>query len=263
MSFLHSLIRFRHINKWLLALHLVALFFAFANLFRWSSYLLSSGVKAPNRYFSLFFTFESIGPFLTLIFLSFAFYLYRYKLNYIPTWKGFNLFGLRIALIYSIFLGLNIFLIGLGEYEAIGLSVVYLLLVFSLSVLLGIFFQKASIKKKLKDLLSIILFVWAVYKIYNSIVNRGKFSYDTDGDGKIDTVLQDFDGDGVLDTQYIDIDGDGVFETIARDTTGNGLIDTIASDVSGDGKIDTILKDLDGDGLADIKFKGPKGKGLA
>ncbi len=39
---------------------------------------------------------------------------------------------------------------------------------------------------------------------------------DTDGDGRMDEMLEDSDGDGVWDTRMTDSDGDGVFDAPAE-----------------------------------------------
>ena len=135
-----------------------------------------------------------------------------------------------------------------------------------LSVIFGIFFEKTSVKIKLKRLLSIIFFVWALYKLITSFSSskEEEVGFDTDGDGKIDTTFIDTDGDGISETIVQDTDGDGIIDKISSDTDGDGLIDTVVADTDGDGLADTIIKDvdLDGDGKSDFRITKRKGKGL-
>ena len=58
------------------------------------------------------------------------------------------------------------------------------------SVIAGIFFEKSPLKTKLKRLISIILFVWAIYNLFQSLLNKKDNSYgiDSDGDGISDGI---------------------------------------------------------------------------
>ena len=108
------------------------------------------------------------------------------------------------------------------------------------SVVLGIFFENSPIKVKIKKIISLILFVWAIYNIIRYFTSDdAKGSLDTNGDGKDDSF--DTDGDGIVDTVFMDSDGDGVNDMIALDTNHDGKIDTIAADTDRNGSIDTIV----------------------
>jgi hypothetical protein len=51
-------------------------------------------------------------------------------------------------------------------------------------------------------------------------------SWDTDGDGAIDTTAADFDGDGVTDVWTSDVDEDGYLDQAWVDTNNDGAADT-------------------------------------
>ncbi|MDP2289870.1 MAG: C39 family peptidase [Actinomycetota bacterium] len=82
--------------------------------------------------------------------------------------------------------------------------------------------------------------------------NSGEMSFDSDGDGVVDTTMVDFDGDGVSDAfittdaqggehMGLDVDGDGQLDTMLSDTDGDGVIDLASQDTDGDGQLDTEL----------------------
>ena len=265
-STLKKIVNFNHKNKWLLSLHLAGLFvpivFIYALLVRSSKNI---NYYDSNTHFTIF---------LPIFFVIGSFLIHRLLTKYISTWKGYILFGLRLTLIYIIFSTLlwkffeitqNIFDLNDSIYFKSVIRTVreiplggFILLISS--IILGIFFEKSSFKTKMKNLFSLILFVWALYKIYDNLVNGDKpRGIDTDGDGILDSF--DTDGDGNIDTVYQDLDGDGQFDSIAMDTDGDGIIDTVAGDTSGDGNIDTILSDTDGDGIADVRIKDRNGDG--
>lgn len=240
-----KIIDFNHKNKWFLSLHItglyslvILLYFFFINLF------FGKVSGDSSRIFNFIFPF---------VFVISSFIVHRVLTRYLSTWKGYILFGIRLSLMAMI-LNLVLFssILKMQNYETGMIMVFHGLYVIALSIILGIFFEKSSFKRKMKNLLSVVLFVWAIYKIYDDLANGNNDSegYDTNGDGISDSF--DMDGDGNIDTVFVDTDGDGVFETIARDTTGDGIIDAVVSDVDGDGIIDTILKDKNGDGIVDV-----------
>jgi hypothetical protein len=188
---------------------------------------------------------------LTIIIL----FLFKKKeVNYLK-WYDFNVVSLINVIISSVILLLWVVLFyDLDEKY-------FLFFIFSFvinlipTVIVGIFLEKGPIGLKLKRLLSVILFVWAIYKLFTSFSNSDESEtksngVDTDGDGVSDTF--DTNGDGVMDTSYVDTDGDGISDTIAMDSDGDGLVDTVFSDSNGDGKIDSFIKDTDRDGISDI-----------
>lgn len=265
-STLKKIINFKHKNKWLLSLHLTGLFIPLVFLFT-LLYLIPSKTGSRDIFFSLMW----VSP---IIFVLGSFTIHRVLTKYISTWKGYILFGLRLSLIYVSLSTIlwkffeflqNLFVLNDSDYfnkviwSISEIPIGGVILIF-LSIILGIFFEKSSFKRKMKNLFSLILFVWALYKIYDNLVNGDKpKGIDTDGDGILDSF--DTDGDGNIDTVYQDLDGDGQFDSIAMDTDGDGIIDTVAGDTSGDGKIDTILSDTDGDGIADVRIKDRNGDG--
>ena len=101
-------------------------------------------------------------------------------------------------------------------------------------------------------------------------------SFDSDGDGIVDTRLLDSDHDGIFDTRLQDLDNDGIFEVQSFDfdgdgkidmqyvdTDGNGQFDQVLIDSDADGQIDTKGVDLDGDGSIDIVLQDTTGDGMA
>lgn len=97
---------------------------------------------------------------------------------------------------------------------------------------------------------------------------------DSDHDGVFDTQLQDldndgiyevqsfdFDGDGKIDMQYVDTDGDGQFDQALMDTDADGQIDAVGVDIDGDGSLDAVLQDTTGDGMADQMIADLDGDG--
>jgi hypothetical protein len=179
--------------------------------------------------------------------------------------------GLLISIILNLpfILLLNLIELDGGDGDFLVNFFLYLIIVIItslLSVIFGIFFEKTSVKIKLKRLISVIFFVWALYKLITSFSSskEEEVGFDTDGDGKIDTTFVDTDGDGIAETIAQDTDGDGIIDKISSDTDGDGLIDTVVADTDGDGLSDTIIKDIDvdGDGNSDFRVTKRKGKGL-
>lgn len=185
-------------------------------------------------------------------------------------WKDLNI----ISLINSLISGLICFVcfeyLGMADVEQSWVSFVFPFVSGMLvSSIISIFLEKGPIKHKIKRLISIILFVWALYEIVTNLLkgesnDEEEVGFDTDGDGKIDTTFVDTDGDGIVDTIGQDTDGDGIIDKISSDTDGDGLIDTVVADTDGDGFTDTIIKDIDvdGDGKSDFRITKRKGKGL-
>jgi hypothetical protein len=204
---------------------------------------------------------------LTPLPIIYSFYYYRYKSNVELVWKGYIILGLWI----NLFTIIGYIIVGIVntiifkshlEFEDLYLWIFFgffnnLIIGMLSSIISGIFFERSPVKKKLKRLLSILLFVWALYKIVKSFIGEDEesegFGIDTDGDGINDSF--DTDGDGKIDQVFLDTDGDGISDTVAMDTDGDGLIDTVASDTDSDGKIDTIISDTDGDGEIDTILK--------
>lgn len=182
-------------------------------------------------------------------------------------WKDLNIISLINILISSIVTMVSIVVFETLDPDPIWLAFV---LVFGIgmvvSTIISIFLEKGPVKQKIKRLISVILFVWAVYKIITNLLEGEsdedslEGGIDTDGDGIADTF--DTDGDGIADTSFIDTDGDGISDTLAIDTDGDGLIDTVYSDTDGDGRIDSFLKDVDGDGIADSGIIDTDGDGI-
>jgi len=221
-----------------------------------------------NRFSEDRITFILMG--FTPLPIIFAFYTYRFKSNLELIWKGYIILGLWINLFsfigYSlvcivceiIFKGWGV---DFGKWFIMVFGINLIIGMLS-SIILGIFFEKSPIKKKLKNLLSVILFVWVLYKIIRPFIggsDEEEYGIDTDGDGVNDSF--DTDGDGIIDTVFVDTDGDGIIDTIAKDTDGDGIIDTVFVDTDGDGLVDTILSDTDGDGIADIGLIDTDGDG--
>jgi hypothetical protein len=209
------------------------------------------------------------------VIISFILLRYYYKVDF--KWKDYIIMGLLISFISNLPLILINILLDINGYEE-NIPFILFYTIF-ISVISGIFFEKTSVKIKLKRILSVILFVWVLYKLIKPFIGGGddedesgidtdgdgiKDSFDTDGDGKIDTTFVDTDGDGISDTIAQDTDGDGLIDTVSSDTDGDGLIDTVVADTDGDGLTDTIIKDvdIDGDGQSDFRITKRKGKGL-
>lgn len=76
---------------------------------------------------------------------------------------------------------------------------------------------------------------------------------DMDGDGHAETTMVDFDSDGVADA-FDMVDPNTGAEMISFDTDGDGLVDTIVADYDGDGTLDEGSSDTDGDGQLDSTF---------
>jgi hypothetical protein len=189
---------------------------------------------------------------------------YYYKLDF--TWSRYNKTSAVIVLINSLIGGL---LLNGGAsrgpefIERIGFSIIFYVIAFVVCLIAGIFLERNTTKVKMKRLIGVILILWAIYKLVNSLNSENKVkgidtdgdgvldSFDTDGDGLIDTVGVDTDGDGVLDTLAMDTDGDGLVDSLAFDTDGDGLIDSVAMDTNGDGLVDSLAMDTDGDGYFD------------
>ena len=209
------------------------------------------------------------------VIISFILLRYYYKVDF--KWKDYIIMGLLISFISNLPLILINILLDINGYEK-NIPFILFYTIF-ISVISGIFFEKTSVKIKLKRILSVILFVWVLYKLIKPFIGGGDDedesgidtdgdgiidSFDTDGDGKIDTTFVDTDGDGISDTIAQDTDGDGLIDTVSSDTDGDGVIDTVVADTDGDGLTDTIIKDvdIDGDGQSDFRITKRKGKGL-
>ncbi len=181
-------------------------------------------------------------------------------------WFDFNIVSFIVVTISSlIVLTLGIFLYEIKD-NRLGFFILTFVLNIIPSVIVGIFMEKGPIKTKLKRLFSIILFVWALYKLFTAFSNSEKTEskiggLDNDGDGIADTF--DTDGDGVMDTSFMDTDGDGISDMIAKDSDGDGLVDKVFADTNNDGKIDSFMKDIDGDGISDIGIVDTDGDGRA
>jgi hypothetical protein len=78
-------------------------------------------------------------------------------------------------------------------------------------------------------------------------------SVDMDGDGQAETTMIDFNSDGVADA-FDMVDPNTGAEMISFDTDGDGLVDTIVADYDGDGTLDEGSSDTDGDGQLDTTF---------
>lgn len=181
-------------------------------------------------------------------------------------WKDLNIISLINSLISGLICFVCLIYLEMGNPDP---SWVAFLLPFVIgmivSSIISIFLEKGPIKQKIKRLISVILFVWALYKIVTSFIDGESDEeptsggVDTDGDGVADSF--DMDGDGEIDTSFIDTDGDGISDTIAMDTDGDGVIDTVYSDTDGDGKIDSFIKDRNSDGIVDSGFLDTDGDG--
>lgn len=171
-------------------------------------------------------------------------------------WFDFNAVSSILAAISTIVsLTLIILIDGPGDIKVIKFIVGVFLLNVIPPIIVGIFLEKGPFKTKLKRLLSIVLFVWAIYKLFTSFSNAAdteskSAGVDTDGDGVNDTF--DTDGNGIKDTAFMDTDGDGISDMIAKDSDGDGLVDKVFADMNKDGKIDSFVKDIDKDGFTDV-----------
>jgi len=95
-------------------------------------------------------------------------------------------------------------------------------------------------------------------------------TYDTDGDGIIDSEDLDSDNDGIPDSQEagndpthpVDTDGDGIPDFLDIDSDNDGITDIVeqrgdnSRDTDGDGTPDYLDLDADGDGIKDIVEAG-------
>ena len=202
--------------------------------------------------------------FLPSILIIITLFLFKNKEGDYLKWSDFNIVSLINIIISCVIL----LIWGVLFYDVDENYFLFFILTFVINiiptVIVGIFLEKGPIGLKLKRLLSVLLFVWAIYKLITSFTDSEESEtksngVDTDGDGINDSF--DTDGDGVIDTSYIDTDGDGVLDTIAMDSDGDGLVDTVYSDSNGDGKIDSFIKDTDGDGISDIGVIDTDGNG--
>jgi hypothetical protein len=78
--------------------------------------------------------------------------------------------------------------------------------------------------------------------------------------GDAETVGYDSDGDGRVDTLLADTDQDGQTDVAMWDTNHDGLVDQVAYDQDHDGKIDLIYHDDDYDGHVD-RVESADGRG--
>jgi hypothetical protein len=200
------------------------------------------------KLFSASIRLTTIEFFVVLLSITIAFYLYRYKSQVVLTWVGFIKIGGLISLFNLVLFSVFTFIFkGLDQT---GDQTAYTLLGIIYSVIAGIFFEKSPIKVKLKRILSIVLFVWALYNIITSFLNNdSESSLDTNGDGIKDSF--DTNGDGMVDTIFIDSDGDGINDMVAMDANHDGIIDTIAADTDRDGTFDTAFLDRNENGQID------------
>ncbi len=205
------------------------------------SFVLSVVLFLISKLFSFHVRLDTIEFFSVFISITTSFYLYRYKSNVLLTWIGYIKVGALVAFIYIILMSIFArFILGLQFEHHIDN------LIFGLfySILSGIFFEKTPVKVKFKKLLSLILFIWAIYNIIQSFTkNDSQSSIDTNGDGVDDSF--DTDGDGIIDTKFIDSDGDGIDDIVAVDINKDGKMDTVGVDTNRNGKIDTIITNLD------------------
>lgn len=201
-------------------------------------------------------------PILTIINL----FVFKKKEGDKLKWFDFNVVSFILAAIYALIsLTIGVVFDGIDDNKAIGALLALFLFSIIPSVIIGIFLEKGPFLTKMKRLLSIVLFVWALYKLFtsfsNSEDNESKSAgVDNDGDGFADTF--DIDGDGVMDTAFMDTNGDGISDMIAKDSDGDGLVDKVFADLNNDGKIDSFVKDIDKDGFTDIGLVDSDGDGL-
>ena len=193
--------------------------------------------------------------------------LFKNKVSDDLKWFDFNVVSIVIGTIFSTFSYLVVIspIEVYGSYNNFLLSFIGIMLIIILpSIIVGIFLEKGPTGLKIKRLISVLLFIWTIYKLYTSFSNSKDSksqsgSVDTDGDGVKD--MFDTNGDGIMDSSLIDLDGDGIKDTIAKDFNGDGLIDSVYSDTNHDGKIDSFIKDTDGDGFTDLGAVDTDGNG--
>jgi len=208
--------------------------------------------------YMMLFNFASIAT---------AFYLFKYKSKIILTWPGFIKLGALISVLNALCFLIPGFLFGFNTDRLFGdVLIINSILGILFSIIAGIFFENSPMKTKLKRLVSVVLFVWAIYNFIQRFLGSDKsdnesYSIDSDGDGVADSF--DTDGDGKVDTMFIDSDGDGTNDMIAYDTDHDGIIDTVAADTDNDGRIDSVLADTDKDGRADIAINDLDSDGKA
>lgn len=207
-----------------------------------------------------------LSRFIPTIFTIIILLLYKKKEGKNLKWVDFNIVSfINVTISLLVFLFLWIYIReGSSTYFFKKLFIIPFAVGTLFPITVGIFLEKSSTGLKLKRLLSVLLFVWTIYKLFTSFSNSEESEtknngIDTDGDGVSDTF--DTNGDGVIDTSYVDTDGDGISDTIAKDSDGDGLVDTVYSDSNGDGKIDSFIKDTDGDGISDIGIIDTDGDG--
>ena len=185
-----------------------------------------------------------------------AFYLFKYKSQIILTWIGFIKLGSLISLLNGLYFLVPGFLFSFNSDRLFGdVLVINSILGVLFSIIACIFFENSPMKTKIKRLVSVVLFVWAIYNVIQRFLSSDKsgnesYGIDSDGDGVADSF--DTDGDGKIDTMLIDSDRDGVNDMVAYDTDHDGIIDTVAADTDHDGRIDSVLADTNKDGRADI-----------
>jgi len=237
MNSIKKFFDFNYASIWNFGLRLGLVSFVATVLYFLLSKLISSHIKIENTELLIL-----------LALIPFSFYLYRYKSNIVLTWVGYIKVGASFSFFYILFVTvLGMFFKFYGES---GFQIILLLFAIFYSVVLGIFFEDSPVKVKIKKIVSLILFVWAIYNIIRYFTSDdAKGSLDTNGDGEDDSF--DTDGDGIVDTVFIDSDGDGINDMVALDTNHDGKIDTVALDTDHDGKIDMVAADTNKNGNID------------
>ena len=189
--------------------------------------------------------------FANLISISYAFYLFRYKSGIVLSWIGYIKIGSLISFFNNIYYILPVIVFRIAGSEGIAFLIFIMPFIgIIFSVIAGIFFEKSPLKTKLKRLISIILFVWAIYNLFQSLLNKKDNSYgiDSDGDGIKDSF--DTDGDGKIDCDVCDTSGemecpecsgsgeieDGGDMVICEECDGNGVVS--CEECGGDGRMD-------------------------